>query len=184
MLLRLLELPAADAWQNRLAAKPQTARWAVIAAGAIGDPAIGTWLLEQMKQPELARVAGEAFSMITGVDLTYHNLDTEMPAGFESGPTDNPEDEDVAMDPDEKLSWPNCTKITDWWVKNRDRFSTGTRFLVGRPLNDEQWLEQVLKNGFQRQRAAAALELAIRRPGEPIFNVKAPGLRQKELLGS
>jgi len=46
-----------------------------------------------------------------------------------------------------------------------------------------EWLKTVLRDGRQRQRAAAALELAIRQPGTPLFNVKAPGFRQIELLG-
>jgi hypothetical protein len=46
-----------------------------------------------------------------------------------------------------------------------------------------EWLQQVLRDGYLRQRAAAALELAIRQPGTPLFNVKAPGFRQVELLG-
>jgi hypothetical protein len=57
------------------------------------------------------------------------------------------------------------------------------RYLLGRPIDDEAWLEHVLREGFQRQRAAAALELAIRRPTEPLFNVAAPAWRQKKLLG-
>jgi hypothetical protein len=40
------------------------------------------------------------------------------------------------------------------------------------------WLRQVLREGKQRQRAAAALELAIREPNKPLFNVAAPGFRQ------
>jgi hypothetical protein len=40
-----------------------------------------------------------------------------------------------------------------------------------------------LRDRRQRQRAAAALELAIREPGTPLFNVKAPGFRQIQLLG-
>ena len=39
-------------------------------------------------------------------------------------------------------------------------------------------LRDVLKNGYQRQRAAAALELAIREPGKPLYEVRAPGFRQ------
>ena len=46
-----------------------------------------------------------------------------------------------------------------------------------------EWLRRVLRDGRQRQRAAATLELAIRQPGTPLFNVKAPGFRQIELLG-
>ena len=46
-----------------------------------------------------------------------------------------------------------------------------------------EWLKMVLRDGRQRQRAAAALEFAIRQPGQPLFNVKARGDRQIELLG-
>jgi hypothetical protein len=38
------------------------------------------------------------------------------------------------------------------------------------------WLKTVLRGGYQRQRAGAVLELAIRQPGTPLFNVKAPWL--------
>ena len=57
-----------------------------------------------MEVPELARVAGEAFTMITGVDIAYEDLEGEWPEDFEAGPTESPEDEDVEMDPDEDLS--------------------------------------------------------------------------------
>ena len=33
-----------------------------------------------MTIPDLARVAGEAFSMITGVDIAYEDLEVEWPA--------------------------------------------------------------------------------------------------------
>ena len=52
----------------------------------------------------------------------------------------------------------------------------------GKAMTDE-WLKIVLRDGRQRQRAAAALELAIRQPGQPLFNVAAPGFRQIERLG-
>ena len=65
-----------------------------------GDPAIMPWLIQMMEVPELARVAGESFTMITGVDIAYEDLEGEWPEGFEAGPTENPEDENVEMDSD------------------------------------------------------------------------------------
>jgi hypothetical protein len=41
----------------------------------------------------------------------------------------------------------------------------------------------VLHNGFQRQRAAAAQWLALLRPGSKLFPVRAPARRQKRWLG-
>ncbi len=58
----------------------------------------------------------------------------------------------------------------------------GTSYPLGKPITID-WLQQVLQIGRQRQRAAAALELAFRQPGQPLFNVAAPGFRQQQVLG-
>jgi hypothetical protein len=71
--------------------------------------------------------------------------------------------------------------IQKWWTKNKSQFQNGTRYLLGKPMSIE-WLQQVLRIGRQRQRAAAALELAIRQPGQPLFEVRAPGFRQQASL--
>jgi uncharacterized protein (TIGR02270 family) len=69
--LRRMGMSAAQSWLKRLQQAPDGLRLAVIGAGVVGDPAAVPWLLEQMASPELARVAGESFSMITGADLAY-----------------------------------------------------------------------------------------------------------------
>jgi uncharacterized protein (TIGR02270 family) len=181
LVLRRLDINSAHAWYQQLANNPKFARAAVIGAGVIGDPALVPWLLEQMSVPPLSRVAGEAFTMITGIDIAYEDLDGEKPEGFESGPTENPEDEDVEMDPDERLPWPDPKLIATWWEKHIGGFQGGVRYLLGKPISVE-WMNQALHSGRQRQRAAAALELAIMHPGEPMFEVRAPGFRQQEML--
>ena len=95
------------AWLRGLNSDPRHARLAVTACGIIGDPAFVPWLIGRMEIPELARAAGESFSMITGVDLAYDDLDTDAPEGFQAGPNDNPDDDNVALDPDEDLPWPD-----------------------------------------------------------------------------
>jgi hypothetical protein len=40
----------------------------------------------------------------------------------------------------------------------------------------------LLKNGFQRQRMAAAIYLCLLKPGTPLFNCAAPAWRQQRLL--
>jgi hypothetical protein len=42
--------------------------------------------------------------------------------------------------------------------------------------------QSVLRKGFQRQRIAAALELALLQPEQPLFETRAPGFRQQRLL--
>jgi uncharacterized protein (TIGR02270 family) len=178
---RMKQSHAAD-WLNALAQDPTQIRLAVTGAGIVGDPAFVPWLIEQMKIADLARVAGEAFSMITGADITLEKFEGEKPEDFESGPTENPEDEDVEMDLDENLPWPDPAAIQRWWKNHQSQFLKGTRYLIGQPIG-LAWLQQVLRTGRQRQRAAAALELAIRQPGKPLFEVRAPGFRQRQLLG-
>jgi uncharacterized protein (TIGR02270 family) len=181
MALRRLGLHSARAWHQQLAQDPQALRLAVIGAGIIGDPALIPWLIDHMSIPPLARVAGEAFTMITGVDLAYQDLDCKQPEDFEAGPTEDPNDDNVEMDPDDRLPWPDTALIAEWWGKHQHEYPSGVRHLLGKPISPE-WLEQVLRIGRQRQRAAAALELAIHRPGSPLFEVRAPGFRQQEIL--
>jgi uncharacterized protein (TIGR02270 family) len=169
-------------WLKSLAGNKERQRLAVTGTGILGDPAAIPWLLQIMEVPELARPAGEAFSMITGVDLAYADLEGEWPEGFAAGPTEEPEDEDVAMDPDEDLPWPAPEPVARWWDAHQGEFRNGVRYLVGKPLSREH-LQQVLRTGLQRQRTAAALELALLQPGQPLFEVRAPGFRQQKLLG-
>ena len=49
------------------------------------------------------------------------------------------------------------------------------------PKPAADWL-QALSDAFQRQRHAAALELAIRQPDKAMFEVRARGRLQRQLL--
>ena len=181
LMLRVMDVPSSTKWLSDFTQSPDVLRHAVLGAGIIGDPMYIPWLINVMTVPEVARVAGEAFSMITGVDLAYDDLDGDRPEGFEAGPTENPADENVAMDSDEDLPWPEPDLIQAWWEKNKNNFRTGTRYLVGKPITVEH-CQQILNTGFQRQRRAAALELALLQKDEPLFNTSAPGIRQQKLL--
>ena len=90
--------------------------------------------------------------------------------------------EDVELDPDEDLPWPEPELVQAWWDANGAGFQKGTRYLLGQPIT-EQHGETVLRTGFQRQRVAAALELALMQPDTPLFPTTAPGFRQQRLLG-
>lgn len=175
--VRRMTPAAAAAWREKLAKKPATLRQAVLAAGAAGDPAAIPWLLDQTAIPHVARVAGEALSTITGVDLAYQDLEAEQPEGFEAGPNDDPKDENVQPDPDEDLPWPHPGLARAWWEKERSRFAPGRRHLLGKEITDDS-ARGALRSGRQRQRAAAALELAILEPGTPVAEIRAPGFRQ------
>jgi uncharacterized protein (TIGR02270 family) len=170
-------------WQKALAGNNDTRRIALKAAGAIGDAVLIPWIIEQMYNPEMARVAGEAFTSITGVDIAYQDLEGDMPRDFEAGPNDNPEDDNVAMDPDENLPWPDPSLIATWWADNQRNFKAGKRCLLGRIIASDT-MQAVLREGRQRQRAAAALEMVLLSPPQPLFEVRARGDLQKNRLGS
>jgi hypothetical protein len=46
-----------------------------------------------------------------------------------------------------------------------------------------EWLKNCLARQAAAPALAAAIELAIRQPGEPLFNVASPGFRQQQILG-
>jgi uncharacterized protein (TIGR02270 family) len=181
LLLRRLDVPQANSWLREFAKLPGRQRDLIRATGVIGDPLYIPWLVESMATLETTRLAGEAFSMITGVDLAYRDLDRKPPQDFESGPNDDPADEYVSLDEDERLPWPDAAKVGDWWTKNKSRFSTGAAYFLGKPKASADWLE-ALSDAFQRQRHAAALELAIRQPNKAMFEVRARGRLQRQLL--
>ena len=166
---------------RQLAGEREDVRLLIRALGFAGDVTRIPWLIGLMSDDELARLAGESFSFITGADLAWLDLERKPPENFESGPNDNPDDEDVSMDDDDGLPWPDQAKVQAWWSANAHRFESGVRYFMGAPPSSEHCL-QVLKEGYQRQRIAAAHYLCLLRPGTPLFNCAAPAWRQKRLL--
>lgn len=181
--LALLATPVAQAHTllRELAQDPAAVRTLIQGAGLVGDPTYVPWLIVQMADDKLARLAGESFSMITGLDLAWLDLERKPPENFESGPTDDPEDANVDMDADDGLPWPNQALVQRWWDQHGGRFANGTRHFLGAALDRGHCLE-VLREGFQRQRIAAAHHLCLLRPGEPLFEWRAPAWRQQREL--
>ena len=179
--LRCQRLDESHAWISEMLKASHTQRLGVIGIGVLGDPARLGELIGYMQIEHLSRVAGESFSMITGADLKYLDLDRPKPEDFDVSPTDDPNDANVAMDVDEDLPWPAPDRVRNWWEKHEHEIQPGVRHLAGKPIEPAA-LVDVLKNGYQRHRAAAALELALLRPSEPMFELRAPGRRQIEAL--
>lgn len=150
-------------------------------AGWVGDGQVIPWLIGFMADDTWARLAGEAFSLITGADLALLDLERKPPEGIDFGPNDNPEDEDVALDEDDSLPWPDQAKVQAWWQAHAQRFAPGQRYFVGAPPSPAHCIE-VLKTKGQRQRIMAAQYLCLLRPGTKLFPVAAPAWRQTRWL--
>jgi uncharacterized protein (TIGR02270 family) len=155
----------------------------------LGDPTSIPWLIVQMQTPALARVAGEAFSTITGIDLDEHELDApaEAPADVvaleDAVDRDDVTEEEEGDDRDDHLTVPSPEKVQGWWRLHGDEFQRGQRHLAGRAA-DAPALRDVLLRGRQPLRAAAALQLALIEPEAPYFDVKGRATFQRQLLAA
>jgi uncharacterized protein (TIGR02270 family) len=157
-----------------LASSEGTQRLAVMASGAFGDPVVVKWLVDQCTDPKLDALAGEAISMITGVDLRYLDL--------ERGTYDDSASEDLPPE-DQMLPRPDIAKLREWWKSASPGFSVGTRYLAGHPISKAAALG-VLLAGYQRQRAAAALEFARLVRPSVLFPVDTRADRQARKLAA
>ena len=181
LVLKVLPTAHANSLLKVLSQEANMIRALIRGIGAAGDPHYVPWLIQQMSDLKLTRLAGESFSLITGLDLAALDLERKPPENEEFGPNDDPEDDNVAMDEDDSLPWPEPDKIGAWWQTHGARFAPGTRYFVGEPPSAAH-CRSVLKTGFQRQRIAAAEYLCLLQPGTPLFNVAAPAWRQERLL--
>lgn len=160
-------------------AQPQ--RRVIRACGWLGDTRLVPWLIELMSIDPLARLAGESFTMITGADLAALDLERKPPADFESGPSDRPEDDDVALDEDDSLPWPDAERVSRWWAERAASLPSGGRCFMGASPTLAH-CEQVLRDGTQRQRGVAAVLRCVLQPGTALFPTAAPAWRQQRLL--
>ncbi|WP_033046023.1 TIGR02270 family protein [Pseudomonas fluorescens] len=172
---------ASIAWIRQLVQNPAQRRSGIQALGLLGDPVCVPWLIQQMSDLPCSRVAGEAFSLITGADLALLDLELRDLPDFDAGPNDDPEDPNVAMDPDEDLPWPDPQAIEVWWRGHGADFQAGTGYVLGL-AQSERSFQLALVHGQQRQRIAAACGIARFRPNEVLFPTSAPAWRQKKWL--
>ncbi|MEY8689199.1 MAG: TIGR02270 family protein [Leptothrix sp. (in: b-proteobacteria)] len=157
--------------------------------GVAGDAFFIPWLIGQMADLQVSRLAGEAFTLITGADLARLDLERKPPEGASDGlyggPNEDPDDNNVALDEDESLPWPDPERVQGWWQANQARFTTtssaGRRVFMGEAPSPAQSLK-VLREGGQRQRIAAAQWLGLLAPGTRLFQTAAPAWRQQRWL--
>ncbi|MEJ8824787.1 TIGR02270 family protein [Variovorax humicola] len=182
MILLKLATPAqAAAILKGLSDSEPDSRVLIRSAGIAGDPQWVSWLIGRMDDARLARLAGESFSTITGLDLSSPGFAGEPPQPLDPVPADDPEIEDIAVDEDDGLPWPSPPKLQAWWSANAHRFQAGARSFLGAPPSRAHCLK-VLGSGYQRQRIAAAQFLCILQPGTKLFPTSAPAWRQQRWL--
>lgn len=164
----------ARVWISKLSKDSANQRVVIKAAATFGDPQVVNWLISQMRVPALSRLAGEAFSTITGIDLEEHKLVLDdIPALEEVLPDDGAQNESLELSEDNNLPFPDVDKVSAVWQKYQQRFAIGQCYFMGKMLTADDvddHLREIFSTGKQRQRARAALHLALIEPAQYLFN--------------
>lgn len=185
-------------WAQQLS-KDGHVRAALVAMAACGAPSLIDDILPHLQDEQTARLAGFAFSQITGADLVKLNLeldekkaaegkDEKNGKGAVATATENRTESDIEEDADDEapsqeeeddshLPVPDPDLVAKWWQEHKGEFSAGARYLAGRPVTDPG-LRQTLADGTQPQRRAAAVELACLLRGGVVYNTSQPGFVQ------
>jgi uncharacterized protein (TIGR02270 family) len=155
----------------------------VRASGWLGDAQYVPWLIDLMADDALARLAGASFALITGADLSKLDLERPQPEPLQSDASEDSADEDVSLDEDESLPWPDRDKVQLWWRHHARSMPANMRSFMGAAPSVSH-AEQVLREGYQRQRVVAARHRVWCQPGTPLFPVCAPAWRQQRSLAT
>lgn len=170
---RSLPIEEGRQWISRLARSPDAIRTVITATANLGDPQAVPWLIAQMKVPTMSRIAGEAFTTVSGITLAANGLALDkLPDLDDAFPNDDPHDERVGLDEDEHLEFPDPYKVAAIWERYQDRFTPGQRYFLGKPVSPEH-LSTVYSSGNQRQRRMAAIQLALSDPDRILANYRA-----------
>lgn len=169
---RVMPVEQARELVSKLAADPEQIRTVIKATGVLGDPHAVNWLISLMANPTVAKLSAEAMSMITGINLEEYQLAIEEPLDLSQQPNDEENDADVSLDEDENLSWPDAPKVSQIWMNLGRNFIAGQRYFMGQTISQEILNDKIV-NAYQRQRHAAAMELALSNSAVPLQNTRA-----------
>jgi uncharacterized protein (TIGR02270 family) len=171
------------AFYGELRARDATLKTALLAARAGGWTEVLDDVVTLTGHPDLARLAGQTFAHVTGIDLEYHDLDMDEPEVAEED-VDADAEQEAPADPDAGLPVPDPDRLRKYWASVRHNYVAGSRYLNGQPISLSLELENTLRSGMQPQRRAAALELSRATLGRPVYATSKPAMEQaRELLG-
>ncbi|TYK64486.1 TIGR02270 family protein [Colwellia echini] len=177
---KILPVDKARSLISEYSTQPDLLRTMIRSIGILGDPHAIPWLLERMNNFETAKLAGESFTLITGIDLERFELVIDEPEIDQQLPNDDEADQNVALDEDENLPFPDVNKVNHTWLRYRDRYKVGSRYIMGIEVNQNTpavvtKLNNILKQSSQRQRHSIALTLTLLNAQSPYINTKAKG---------
>jgi uncharacterized protein (TIGR02270 family) len=155
-----------------LATDPETRRHALPAVAVAGRAPGAELCLDLMKDEWSARLAGEAFSAITGLEIAGEFADTEAVDPYDEIPPDADPSAEPSPEPwgEGALVCPAREAVVRWWMAARGRFAPGGRYLAGVPASSERAVA-LLGTAPMRRRPALALEICARSAGGVDINM-------------
>jgi len=127
---RVLPIDQARVLISKLSNDKEQVRVIIKATGILGDPHAVNWLILKMRESALSRLAAESFTMITGFELTQHQLERDIPTHIYTHPGDT-DDEDEVLDQDDNLLWPDHQQVTALWSEKSKNFISGQKYFMG-----------------------------------------------------
>ena len=176
LILRVSDRQDVDRWIRLVARHNHPLHSAMIGAGAYHNTSWVPWLIESMGFPERAGFAGEAFTLLAGVDLideglmrprVIHPSESQLFGSMELA----------------QLLIPDPKAVRAWWTANQNRYLKDARYLCGQEITLEN-CTRILKTGRQYQRAIAALELSLLKAEFPLLETLASSFLQQTWIGS
>jgi uncharacterized protein (TIGR02270 family) len=157
------------------------------ALGFSGRVALVGSLLPYLAASEarVARLAGEAVSNLTGLDISVGPYRAPPPLEVDSLPALEADDLEADLVPaiEDDLPIPNAPAVADFWrVRGRD-FERGTRLLWGRPWTVPRAVE-VLSESPMRQRHPIALWLEVQSAGHAWVSTRALSRTQRNQIAA
>ena len=144
-----------------------------------GDTGYVPTIIEWASQADYARLAGESFAFITGIDIEEENLCPVIEDEDESE-LQNLDNINVRrkQDPwaqayESDLPIPSAERLQAWWSSHQEEFKKGQRWIAGKPYSQEN-LNTIATEGNQRQQRVAEIALALSYPGSYVHDLTLP----------
>ena len=164
---------------------PGAARSAFWALGHIGTREAAEHCLAAMSDPALARLAGEAYASITGIDLARERLTMRETDDKPSLPPIEEDDLDADLVPRHEDLWPtpDPALCADHWARVGEKYAPHIRHLRGKPF-DLAVLMAAVDKGPMLRRGDYALELYVRTNGACDVETRAASFTQRRMIAT
>jgi uncharacterized protein (TIGR02270 family) len=166
--LEVLAISGEEADVDRIASRlkdPANRAHALWALGVSGWPRAAEICLSQLEDKGFARLAGEAFSSITGLELKGMFALGEKERA-EPPPLDEDDlDADLVPGAEDTLPLPEPANVAAWWRNEGSRLNPAVRYFRGEPQTPKALIDQ-LRAATMRRRPVLAFELWVRSRSE------------------